>query len=350
MVRLIKRRSVAMYASLVFLVVLAGAVALAGWLSSQSTSTAHLSGAASPTSETPSPSALQNPSGQGPASVQLGAQHLTPSSHLGVSAAGFLAKEQLALTVEDIQGHSYDLGALAAGADGRLRTTSVAPPTGLASGEYRLVVVGSTSHRRASAAFWMHDTPPTVALDTYSAAPGGQVGFAGGGFFPGEVVKAYLGSSKAPLASVTATGVGAVHGRMSVPSLSAGTYTLTLIGDQSQIPTSVGFSVQGFSPWVVLDRYALTPGETVGFMGHGFAPGEQVLVYLNSLQTEPVLRLKADTAGVVYAEDTWAPPSGAVGDNVLTFVGQSSKTTTTVKFTILLGVTPPAQPTPTPAP
>jgi len=349
MVRLIKRRSVVVYASLAFLVVLVGAVALANWVASQSTPVTHLSGAASPVSGTPSPSDMQAPSGQGPASVQLGAQNLTPSSHLGVAAAGFLPKEQLALTIEDIQGHSYDVGTLAAGADGRVRSTSVAPPTGLATGEYRLVVVGNTSHRRATAAFRMHDTPPTVALDVYSTTPGGKVGFAGGGFFPGETVKVYLGSSKTPLASATATDVGAVNGHMEVPSMSAGNYTLTLIGDQSQTPASVGFSVQGFNPWVVLSRYALTPGETVGFRAHGFAPGEQVFVYLNSMQAEPVLRLTANTAGVVYAEDSWAP-SAAMGDNVLTFVGQSSNASTTAKFTVLLGAAPNGQPTPNPGP
>jgi hypothetical protein len=195
----------------------------------------------------------------------------------------------------------------------------------------------------------MHDTPPTITLDIYSTTPGGKVGFAGGGFFPGETVKAYLGSTKTPLASVTATDVGAVTGHLEVPSMPAGTYTFSLIGDQSQTPAAVGFSVQGFSPWVVLSRYALKPGETMGFRAHGFAPGEQVFVYLNSLRTDPVLRMTADTAGVVYAEDTWAP-SAAIGDNVLTFVGQTSKATITTTFVVLPGATPNGPPAPNPGP
>ena len=99
------------------------------------------------------------------------------------------------------------------------------------------------------------------------------------------------------------------------------------------MPASVGFNVQQFTPWVVLDRYTLTPGEQEGFIAHGFAPGEQVFVYLNSLHAAPVLQLKADTAGQLVMQDTWSV-NGASGSNELTFVGQWSKATTTVDFTV----------------
>src|SRR5262249_15121941 len=88
------------------------------------------------------------------------------------------------------------------------------------------------------------------------------------------------------------------------------------------------------TPWVVLDRYALAPGERVGFIGNGFAPGEQVLVYLNSPQGTPVMRVTADPAGQIVMQDTWTP-SSAIAHNVLTFVGQMSKATATAEFTFL---------------
>jgi hypothetical protein len=94
----------------------------------------------------------------------------------------------------------------------------------------------------------------------------------------------------------------------------------------------------------VLDRYALTPGEKEGFIGHGFAPGEQVFVYLNSVQGDPALRLTADTAGQVVEQADWTP-SAETGDNTLTFVGQSSQATATAKFTVLLGAAAPTPPT-----
>jgi hypothetical protein len=127
-----------------------------------------------------------------------------------------------------------------------------------------------------------------------------------------------------------------------VPTLAAGTYTFTLVGAASQTPASVGFNIQGFAPWVVLDRYALMPGQGVGFIGQGFAPGEPVLVYLNSSHGNPALSVTADPSGRIVAQDTWTP-TGMSSQNVLTFIGQWSKATATAQFTIL----PAAEPTPT---
>jgi hypothetical protein len=285
----------------------------------------------------------RTPLGTGPASVQLVAQDLTPNTQLKLKGAGFMGGEHLAVTIEDIQGQPYMQVTLTAGDDGRLRETSLALPPQLGAGNYRLVVVGSMSHRTASSAFRMHVVPPTVALDAYTAKPGQDIGFAGSGFIPREEVTISLGRSSPALAHAQATDRGDVSGHLSVPALAAGTYTLTLVGAVSQTPASVGFNIQGFAPWVVLDRYTLMPGEGLGLIGQGFAPSEPVLIYLNSPHGSPARRVTADPSGRIVVQDTWAP-SGMSGRNVLTFVGQWSKATTSVEFTIL----PPlaAQPTP----
>ena len=274
------------------------------------------------------------PLGTSPASVQLVARDLTPNTQLKLTGAGFMRSEQLAVTVEDTQGQPYMQVTLTAGDDGRLRETSLALPPQLGAGNYRLVVVGSVSHRTASTAFRMHVVPPAVALNVYTAKPGQDIGFAGSGFIPGEEVTISLGASSSPLARVQATDRGDVSGHLGVPALAAGTYTFTLVGAVSQTPISVGFNIQGFAPWVVLNRYALTPGQGLGFTGQGFAPGEPVSVYLNASHGSPVLSVTADTSGRIFAQDTWTP-TGMSGRNELTFVGQRSKVTTTAEFTIL---------------
>jgi hypothetical protein len=190
----------------------------------------------------------------------------------------------------------------------------------------------------------MHDVPPTVALDTYTATPGQVVGFAGNGFIAGEQVHVSLGKPATLLASVRATDLGAVSGQVKIPALAPGTYTMTLTGSVSQTPASVGFNIQGFAPWVVLNRYAINSGEGVGFIGQGFAAGEPVLIFLNTTRGTPTLRVTADPSGRIVVQDTWIPPSAVSGRNVLTFVGQWSKATTTAEFTIL----PAAEPSPTP--
>jgi hypothetical protein len=249
-------------------------------------------------------------------------------------ASGFVRGEPLAVTIDDAQGHVYEHLTLKADAGGGLHETSLVLPVQLGAGAYRLIVVGGTSHHRASAAFQMDNIPPTVMLDAYTATPGQVVDFAGNGFIPGEMVMVYLGASSAPLFRTTVTAAGAVSGHLTIPEIPAGTYTLRLLGAISQMPASVGFNVQRFTPWVVLDHYTLAPGQREGFIAHGFAPGEQVLVYLNSLHEAPVLRMQADTTGQIILQDnTWSPGGGS-GNNVLTFVGQWSKATTTVDFTV----------------
>jgi len=330
MAKLIKRPLIAIPAAIIILAAATGMVVAAphvvGLLSSQPRPTSQPRGVA--VSHTPTTLSVS-----GPASVQLVAQDLTPASHLALMGSGFGGRERLEVTVVDSQGRPYGQVTLVAGDNGRLRETAVALPPQLASGDYQVLVVGSMSHRTASVAFRMHDIPPTVTLDAYTSKPGQSVGFAGGGFIPGENVHVYLGRASGQLASAKATEGGAVSGRLKIPALPAGTYTLTLVGESSQTPASVGLNVQSFTPWVVLDRYALAPGERVGFIGQGFAPGEQVLVYLNSLHANPVMRVTADPAGQIIAQDTWAP-SGAPAQNVLTFVGQMSKATATAEFTI----------------
>jgi hypothetical protein len=248
-------------------------------------------------------------------------------------ASGFLSGEPLTATIDDPQGHVYEHLTLRADASGRLRETSLALPVQLGAGAYQVIVVGSKSHLKASATFQLRNIPPTVTLSAYTATPGQVVDFAGNGFIPGEMVTVYLGASSAPLLRTTVTTVGEVSGHLTIPNIHAGTYMLRLLGKISRMPASVGFNIQQFTPWVVLDRYTLAPGQRVGFIAHGFAPGEQVFVYLNSVHSTPVLRVRADTAGQLAMQDTWSP-DGASGNNVLTFVGQWSKATATVDFTI----------------
>jgi hypothetical protein len=330
MARFFRRRAIAVLAAVVVVGAVLGAVAATSFASQHHTaSLARHTSMRAPaiTNATPPPNEL------GAASLQLAAPYVTPDSPLHLMASGFLSGEPLAVTIVDMQGHVYEHLTLQVGEGGRLRDTSLALPVRLGAGAYRLIVAGSTSHRRASATFQMHNIPPTVTLDAYTATPGQVVGFTGNGFIPGEIVTVSLGASSAPLVRTTVTAEGEVSGHLTIPKIHAGTYTLTLRGKTSQMPASVGFNVQQFTPWVVLDRYTLAPGEREGFSAHGFAPGEQVLVYLNSLHGTPVLQLKADTAGQLVMQDTWSP-GGASGNNALTFVGQWSKATTTVDFTV----------------
>lgn len=347
MAKHVSRRSAAIAAFVVILFIAAAAAPsamahISGWLSNHSSATSGARQAPAPHAPAHPSATSESPQGAGPASVQLVTQDLSPATPLHLTASGFLPTEQLIVTVEDAQGNPYEQVTLTAGKDGRLRGTSVAAPPQLASGTYKVLVVGSMSHRKASVTFRMHDIPPTVAFDAYTGAPGQTIGFIGSGFIPGEEVVIYLDKATTPLADAKATNIGAISGRLTVPALTASTYTLTIVGSVSQTPLSIGFSIQGFVPWVILGRYALTSGQGLGFTGQGFAPNEPVLVYLNGTTRSPALHVTADSSGRIVEQDTWMP-SVASGRNVLTFVGQWSKTSAVAEFTVL----PSAQPSPT---
>jgi hypothetical protein len=278
-------------------------------------------------------------------SIQLSFQDVTPNSQtqLLFIASGFRSGEPLVVTIEGRQRQIYARTTLHADKSGRLRETLRALPARLETGAYQLIVVGSTSHRRASATFQMHDIPPTVSLETHTETLKQVVNVDGEGFVPGEFVTISLepSSTSAPVLFTGATGAGAVRGHLEIPRLRPGSYTLSVLGGTSQTPASVDFTVPGYSPWVVLDRTTLALGEGVGCIGRGFAPGELVFVYLNApaeaisrWAVATVLHMTADFSGQVVVPDTWSPDGVIRGTNVLTFVGQSSQATAQAEFMV----------------
>jgi len=175
--------------------------------------------------------------------------------------------------------------------------------------------------------------PPTVQLDTYTGKPTHRFGFAGSGFVPGEQVEVYLGAQAAtPLATVVADGRGDITGRdMVIPSVSPGDYTLSFVGLGSHMPASVGFNVQGFHPWAILDNYYVAPHAGLGIAGTDFIPGEVVQVFLNTRLSEPVAQVTADANGRFDVKNAFQLPD-LTGNNQLIFVGQQSQTDVTATF------------------
>ena len=270
------------------------------------------------------------------ASLQLQGTDLTPNVSLHFVGSGFLRGEALVATIEDARGHlEARLVPLTADHAGRLSAATEVIPANLAPGTHTLLVRGQSSHRVGQARFKLHLIPPKVTLDSYSVKPGQDFGFAGSGFLSREVVEVRLGSPKgAPLASVSANDMGNVSGRATIPPMPEGNYTLYFVGRQSQTPTSVGFSVQGFHPWVTLDNYSPTSRTRLGFNGADFAPNEEVLVYLNQREGNPVVRIQTDALGR-FAVPAALEVGKLSGENTLSFVGQKSGTVVTTTFTVV---------------
>src|SRR5262249_13891645 len=151
----------------------------------------------------------------------------------------------------------------------------------------------------ARARFTVAYLTPKITTDTYSVKSSHTFGFTGSGFAPGEMVDVRLGGlGGAPLATFPSDPQGKVTGQnVPLPLVQAGRYVIYFVGEQSQNPVSVSFNIQGFSPWVVLDSYSLAPYSLVGFTGQDFVPGDQVDVYLDRQNGQPLLRVAADASG-----------------------------------------------------
>src|SRR5438105_7890426 len=186
--------------------------------------------------------------------------------------------------------------------------------------------------------------PPTVHLDAYTGKPSHNFGFSGSGFVPGEQVDVYLGPQTSdPLMTVAADGQGDIRGQnMTIPFISAGDYSLAFIGRSSHIPATVGFNVQGFHPWAVLDNYYIAPHASVGFDGEDFVPGEVVQVYLNTRLSDPVAQVSADANGHFAVNNGFELPR-LTRNNQRIFVAQQSQTEVTATFA---AATPPTPTTP----
>ena len=118
-------------------------------------------------------------------------------------------------------------------------------------------------------------------LDAYSAKPGHAIGFVGSGFMPNETLEVCLGTADQVVATANTNARGNVAGRFTVPPLPEGNHTLFFAELQSQVPASVGFNIQGFHPWVVLDSYAPSPHTRLGNANywHGLRPRKRRLKY-----------------------------------------------------------------------
>jgi hypothetical protein len=274
----------------------------------------------------------------GPTFVLIRAPQITAGARLNFQGQGFQADEAATVTIENPQGQtevSLDDGTISK--DGNLDELSVVLPDGVGRGDHVLRVVGQTSGLSARARFTVAYMTPKITMDTYSVKSSHAFGFAGSGFASNEIVDVRLGGlGGAPLATFTADTQGNVTGQnVPLPLVQAGDYVVYFVGEQSQNPVSVSFNIQGFSPWVVLDSYSLAPYSIVGFTGQDFVPGDQVDVYLDRQNGQPLLRVAADANGQFAIKNAFQLPDMKHGDHQLLFIGYKSDAHLETKFVVL---------------
>jgi hypothetical protein len=96
---------------------------------------------------------------------------------------------------------------------------------------------------------------------------------------------------------------------------------------------TVPYTMIGLYPSVLTHPYAVRDGKPVAFRGSGFAPNEQILIYLDSSRGVPALTATADSSGKFTV--SFVVPFGLKGKNTLTAVGEQSRASTSSGLDIL---------------
>ena len=175
-----------------------------------------------------------------------------------------------------------------------------------------------------------------VVIDGKAAGkPGDTATVSASGFGPGEKVDVFWGRvAGTPAATLTADGSGSV-GQASVPVGVAptGPTTLVLVGEKTRTTATAPYQMLGLYPVLTPRPYAVQPGHSVTLTGSGFAPGEQVLLYLNAASGTPALTATASSGGGLSL--SFVVPFGLKGSQTLTAVGEESRAAVDSGFDIL---------------
>jgi hypothetical protein len=175
-----------------------------------------------------------------------------------------------------------------------------------------------------------------VVIDGKAAGqPGDTVTVSASGFGPGEKVDVYWGRvAGTPAATLTADGSGSI-GMSSVPVGVAptGPTTLVLVGEKTKTTATAPYQMLGLYPVLTPHPYAVQPGHPVTLTGSGFAPNEQVLLYLNAASGTPALTATANSGGSLSL--SFVVPFGLKGNQTLTAIGDQSRAAVDSGFDVL---------------
>jgi hypothetical protein len=164
--------------------------------------------------------------------------------------------------------------------------------------------------------------------------PGDVLQIQGSGFGPGEKVNVYWGRvSGTPAAVLTADADGDVgRAAIRVGVAPVGETTLVLVGTRTHTTATTPYLMLGLYPSTASHPWAIRAGHPVTYTGSGFAPGEQVLIYLNRADGVPALTTTANTYGSFSI--SFMVPFGLKGRQSLTAIGDQSRAATTSGFTV----------------
>ena len=301
-------------------------------------SAASPSATSTPRPGTPTPLlATATPTPAAAPTLLLNAGRVTRQSVVVAAGFGFAPGEKLRLIRQNPYGQPATVVTARADQHGEFSGLLIHVADTWPNGKETISIEGLTSHHRATAHFDLEGSPPGAAPTTYAGKPLSKVSFSGGGFSPREEVDVYFDTLASPvIARFTADKIGVVHASgVVVPISAAGQHAFLLLGKSSRAPVRVPFSVLAFSPWIGLSSYTPQPEQSIGVVGHDFAPGERVAVFLDTDRGRPLSQATADPTGVFRLDSALIVPYDRRGKFPVVAVGTLSQITVTATLNVL---------------
>jgi hypothetical protein len=176
----------------------------------------------------------------------------------------------------------------------------------------------------------------SVKVNKQVGKPGDSVSLSVRGFQAGEPIDVYWGRAGGkPDATLTADGSGGIgRADIKVGVAPTGPSTLILVGKKSRTTASAPFQVLGLYPSIKSSPYALKAGQRITVSAGGFAPGERILYYINSVGGIPAFTANADANGKVGAV-SFSVPFGLKGRQSLTAIGDQTRAVARSGFQVM---------------
>ena len=261
---------------------------------------------------------------------------VAPGGQVGVDGAGFTPKTSVVVL---LRASKSSKGTVVAhgmtGRNGTFVTGFKMPSYGSGNGG-SVVAEDSSGGKAATANLVTAGGVATAKIVGKDAGhPGSRVTVTASGFGPGETVNVYWGRvSGTPAATLTADSAGRIgQAGIAVGVAPVGNTTLVLVGQRTHTTATVPYLMLGLYPSTAMHPYAIRAGHSVTFTGNGFAPSEQVLIYLNGSGGVPALTTTA-TANGGFAVN-FVVPYGLKGRQSLTALGNESRASARNGFLVM---------------
>jgi hypothetical protein len=267
-----------------------------------------------------------------------------PGTKVGVSGYGFDAGAAVNVLVKSGATDKGETVATAKADQNGSISVSFTVPDSLGNSNAQVVAQQVNSDKAAHAAAVVPAGIGSIKLSKEVGKPGDVISVNVKGFSPSETINVFWGRiSGDPAQQLKADGGGGVsRAEIKVGVAAVGSTVLVLVGDKSQTVATAPFTMLGLYPTVDVAPYAVKAVQRLGFSGKGFAPGERVLVYINSTDAQPVMNVQADEQGN-FGDAGFVVPFGLNKSQSLILIGEQSRSVVSSGFEIL-PYTPSAQP------